>query len=232
MDESPRDSANEPYKSDPFYRELAALYENPEVFFDTSKPLLPRFRVRSFALPDAPVIVTTEISEDLVLALRESAFSMLRGVPGIEEAILAEYQTDSWDHARQKILEDESYRTGEHAMYWFFIRCYPRLTLHIFDIACRIAVAHTLRRSIHETPEQRRTTEADIKKGLAALLADLRKDIHGMLGTKTRGGSTSKIRDDLRRSLHLEYDNLHTLAKVIKNNVIVCEKPLQRAVTA
>jgi hypothetical protein len=39
-----------------------------------------------------------------------------------------------------------------------------------------------------------------------------------MLRTRTRGGKTSALSPDLRQSLHLTYDGLHTTAKTIKKH--------------
>ena len=215
-DPAPNGELSAALATDPFYQELAALYDNPEVFFDPSVPLLPRFRIVNYLVPNKPTVINTEITDNLLFALREATFSMLRDATGFEEAMLEHYGTSNWDETRAKILDEKDYAEGERELYWFFVRHFPKLVAHVYNIAVRTAVVHTLRRSSQETAEERRKVEKGIKEGLAILLAELRKDIQKMLGTRSRGGSTSKLREDLRKSLHLEYANVLAIAREVK----------------
>jgi hypothetical protein len=200
---------------DPFFRELAALYDNPEVFFDTSLPLLPRFRVVSPHLANTPTVLTLEISDDLLLALREVLFDMARStVPDFDKQMMVEYEAKDWDEALSKIRADEEYLQTEREMYWFFIRYFPKLFLRIYDIAARTAVFHAVR--YLSDPVEKSTAEDSLKKALNHMLRDLRTDIYRMLGTRKRGGSTAKLKGELRKSLHLEYDSIYALSKTVK----------------
>ncbi len=212
---------------DPFYKELATLYDNPEVFFDPASPILPRFRFVNPILPDRPTVLTIEITDDLLIALREQAFAMLRSAPGFDEAMNATYNATCWEDARAKILGDRQYLEGEREMYWFFIRHFPKLAVRIYDITMRAAVVHAVRSFTSETPEERRASERGIKEGLAVMVRALRTEIQQMLGTRTRGGSISKLADDLRGSLHVHYDRVYEVAKPIKKQYDSLRKTFQ-----
>lgn len=105
-DEEPAQEAG-PQPADPLFQELAALYDNPEVFSDPSIPLLPRFRVLSRHIPNTPTVLTIEINDYLLHALREAMFQMMREMtPDFEEKMIADYDAKDWDDAKIKIINE------------------------------------------------------------------------------------------------------------------------------
>jgi len=139
---------------------------------------------------------------------------MIRDVRGAEEKLLNEHGDSDWESFRAQTIGDDEYLGLEREMCWFFFRHFPKLLLRLYDIAMRVSVIHMAR--MLEDNAARQEREKDLKRSLARMVRDLQKDIHQMLGTRKRGGSTGKLRPDLRKSLHLEYENIYPIAKTIK----------------
>jgi hypothetical protein len=66
--------------------------------------------------------------------------------------------------------------------------------------------------------------ESAVRSLLTLKIRELHNDLKRMVGTRTRGGKTSKLEPSLRQRLHLDYEALYEGAKPLKKQYNVLRK--------
>lgn len=167
-------------------REDLKAYDNPEVFEDASLPQLYKLRIRTTHLPEVPYILSIEINgNDLPLALREGMFGMMRLGPDYEKNIAEEFGGDA-EKMRAETLADEDYANAEQGMRRFFVRQFPKLMVHLYNITVAMSLASVIAQLMNH-PSEQAEREKLLKGMIEGLLKALRRDIKQMLETRSSG---------------------------------------------
>lgn len=172
------------------------LYDNPEVFEDVSLPQLYKLRIVNLILPELPTILRTEVDGVvLISALRETIFAILQRTPNIQE-IMQEYGDKDWNESRARLIIDAEYLESERMMFWFFVRYFPKLMVHIYNIGAVVSAVSALGQ-LSTLPSEIEQKETAYRAVLKNLLRGLEKDIKQWLATRSKGRpSKTKSRVD------------------------------------
>lgn len=200
-----------------FLRDLRA-YDNPEVFDDASLPQHYKFRITDFNLSDLPTLLDIVINgEALPNALRETMFMMIQRDPNFEKDGMKLYGTKDIAEIRAILVADEEYLEGELEMRRFFVRHFPKLAVHVYNIAILISIMSVSKLAFVQ-PKEREEWESQLKPVLKNMLRLMERDIKQWLGTRRRGGSAAKLTEEIRTSLYEYYDDILLVAKPIKKD--------------
>lgn len=151
------------------------VYENPEVFSDSTLPQIYKLYIRTLRLPDVPFILDIEVNgKDLSAALREGMLGMMQLDPNFDGNI---------DEIRAEMLADPDYAQADLVARRFFVRHLPKLMVHIYNIL----VATSLLSVTGPLLEEPTAREQLFRLALKGMLREMEKTIKLMLETRSSG---------------------------------------------
>jgi hypothetical protein len=198
----PKDEA-ELHKLSELYKQLAKYYDNPDSFFDPDLPFVHQFRIIQQGALDRPTVIRIEVEgRNLLLSMREALFNMLKTYGG--DALLRDYNTDSWDIARAEILNDPEYLQLEREMYLLFARNIPPFFLTLYNALLGASLFTVTKRAVSDTLQQSEKSEIDeaAKKVTVATLRDFERDLKRILDlrSKKRGRRLGSKKSEQQRA--------------------------------
>lgn len=166
-------------------------YDNPEVFYDSGLPQLYLLNIIEQAfLPDRLSILKIEVDgKNLNRALHEAIFRFIGFTEQARQELIKEYETQDWQHVKLAIMQDPDFVNMQSDIYWFFVRNFPKLSVHLYNMAALMSVLSGLSQ-IFDEKQMRDEKERTLRTLLRASLRELEREIKKMLGTRSSGRPT------------------------------------------
>jgi len=173
-------------------------YDNPEVFYDSNLPQLYLLNIIEKAfLPDRLPILKIEVDgKNLNRGLFEGTFRFMGFTQQARDELMEQYEEQDWQHVKLAIMEDPDFVKMQSDIYWFFVRNFPKLTVHLYNIAALMSVLSGLSQ-IFDEQQMRDEKEQTLRKLLRVSLTELERDIKKMLRTRSSGRPTKIERGPL-----------------------------------